>query len=72
MSDFEFFFGFFGLVMGLSVVEIIGGLDATDKLPPETHREWGQEIRMDQAVVDKVSDMWGRLGLPGDGKPIWK
>jgi hypothetical protein len=26
MSDFEFFIGFFGLVMGLSVVEIIGGL----------------------------------------------
>lgn len=48
------------------------GLDATDKWPPETKREWGEEIRMDQAVVDKVSDMWGRLGLPGDGKPIWK
>jgi len=48
------------------------GLDATDKLPPETNREWGQEIRMDQDVVDRVSDMWGKLGLPGDGKPIWK
>ncbi|WGM37882.1 UbiD family decarboxylase [Caulobacter sp. NIBR1757] len=47
------------------------GLDATDKLPPETHREWGVKIEMDQAVVDKVSDMWSRLGLPGDGKPIW-
>jgi len=48
------------------------GLDATNKWPPETHREWGKEIRMDQAVVDKVSAMWDRLGLPGDGKPIWK
>ncbi|MDP2260642.1 MAG: UbiD family decarboxylase [Caulobacter sp.] len=48
------------------------GLDATNKLPPETHREWGEQIRMDQDVVDRVSDMWGRLGLPGDGKPIWK
>jgi 4-hydroxy-3-polyprenylbenzoate decarboxylase len=48
------------------------GLDATNKLPPETHREWGEQIRMDQAVVDRVSDMWGRLGLPGEGKPIWK
>ncbi len=48
------------------------GLDATNKLPPETHREWGEKIRMDQAVVDRVSDMWDRLGLPGDGKPIWK
>jgi len=27
---------------------------------------------MDPDVVDRVSDMWGRLGLPGDGKPIWK
>jgi 4-hydroxy-3-polyprenylbenzoate decarboxylase len=48
------------------------GLDATDKWPPETKREWGQEIRMDQAVIDRVSDIWGKLGLPGDGKPIWK
>ena len=36
------------------------------------NREWGQEIRMDQDVVDRVSAMWGKLGLPGDGKPIWK
>jgi 4-hydroxy-3-polyprenylbenzoate decarboxylase len=48
------------------------GLDATNKLPPETHREWGEQIRMDQDVVDRVSDIWGKLGLPGDGKPIWK
>jgi len=27
---------------------------------------------MDRAVVDRVSDMWSRLGLPGDGTPIWK
>jgi 4-hydroxy-3-polyprenylbenzoate decarboxylase len=47
------------------------GLDATDKWPPETKREWGVKIEMDRAVVDKVSEMWGRLGLPGDGKPIW-
>jgi 4-hydroxy-3-polyprenylbenzoate decarboxylase len=48
------------------------GLDATDKLPPETRREWGQEIRMDQAVVDRVSEMWSRLDLPGGGRPIWR
>lgn len=48
------------------------GLDATDKWEPETHREWGEEIRMDQDVVDKVSGMWDELGLPGSGKPIWK
>jgi 4-hydroxy-3-polyprenylbenzoate decarboxylase len=48
------------------------GLDATNKVPPETKREWGKEIRMDQDVVDRVSDMWASLGLPGSGKPIWK
>lgn len=47
-------------------------LDATNKLPPETNREWGEKIQMEQAVVDKVSDMWDQLGLPGSGKPIWK
>jgi 4-hydroxy-3-polyprenylbenzoate decarboxylase len=47
-------------------------LDATNKLPPETQRDWGRKIRMDQAVVDKVSAMWSTLGLPGSGKPIWK
>jgi len=48
------------------------GLDATDKWPPETKREWGRKIGMDQAVVDKVSALWPELGLPGSGKPIWK
>jgi 4-hydroxy-3-polyprenylbenzoate decarboxylase len=48
------------------------GLDATNKWPPETKREWGREIRMDQGVVDRVSDMWTSLGLPGSGTPIWK
>ncbi|HEY4164421.1 MAG TPA: UbiD family decarboxylase [Dongiaceae bacterium] len=48
------------------------GLDATNKWPPETHREWGRQIRMDQEVVDMVSEKWASLGLPGSGKPIWK
>jgi 4-hydroxy-3-polyprenylbenzoate decarboxylase len=48
------------------------GMDATNKWPPETKREWGQQLRMDQDVVDRVSQMWGRLGLPGSGTPIWK
>jgi 4-hydroxy-3-polyprenylbenzoate decarboxylase len=46
-------------------------LDATDKWPPETKRDWGEEIRMDQGVIDKVDAMWSKLGLPGDGKAIW-
>jgi 4-hydroxy-3-polyprenylbenzoate decarboxylase len=48
------------------------GLDATDKFPGETNREWGRQIRMDQTVVDKVDAMWGELGLPGSGKKIWR
>jgi len=48
------------------------GLDATNKWPPETDREWGQKIRMDQAVIDRVDAMWSELGLPGSGKAIWK
>ena len=48
------------------------GLDATDKWEGETTREWGRPIRMDEDVVRKVTEKWSRLGLPGDGKPIWK
>ncbi|MFC4272230.1 UbiD family decarboxylase [Sneathiella chungangensis] len=48
------------------------GLDATNKLPPETHREWGRQIRMDDAVIEKIDRLWEKLGLPGDGKSIWK
>ncbi|WP_022727626.1 UbiD family decarboxylase [Fodinicurvata sediminis] len=47
------------------------GFDATDKWPPETHREWGQEIRMDPDVVKRVDDIWSQLGLPGSGRSIW-
>ncbi|MEJ1993646.1 MAG: UbiD family decarboxylase [Limibacillus sp.] len=48
------------------------GLDATDKIEPETKREWGKVLRMDQEVVERVTDIWDELGLPGSGKPIWR
>jgi 4-hydroxy-3-polyprenylbenzoate decarboxylase len=48
------------------------GLDATNKWPPETRRDWGTEIRMSDAVIEKVDRMWKDLGLPGSGKPIWR
>jgi 4-hydroxy-3-polyprenylbenzoate decarboxylase len=48
------------------------GLDATDKFPGESNREWGRQIRMDDAVIEKVDAMWNGLGLPGSGKKIWK
>ncbi|MSP42460.1 MAG: UbiD family decarboxylase [Alphaproteobacteria bacterium] len=48
------------------------GLDATNKLPPETSREWGRQIRMTDEVIKAVTEKWPRLGLPGRGTPIWK
>ena len=39
------------------------GLDATNKLPPETHREWGRKIAMDEDVIRTVTEKWPRLGL---------
>ena len=48
------------------------GLDATNKWPPETKREWGRLIRMNEDVIRTVSEKWPRLGLPCSGKPIWK
>jgi 4-hydroxy-3-polyprenylbenzoate decarboxylase len=48
------------------------GLDATDKWPPETKRDWGTKIRMEDAVVKRIDEIWAELGLPGSGKAIWK
>ena len=48
------------------------GLDATNKWPPETKREWGEKLYMAEDVVRTVTEKWPRLGLPGSGKPIWK
>ncbi|MBX3453287.1 UbiD family decarboxylase [Ferrovibrio sp.] len=48
------------------------GLDATNKWPPETKREWGEKLYMAEDVVRTVTEKWSRLGLPGSGKPIWK
>ncbi|MCC2681766.1 MAG: 3-octaprenyl-4hydroxybenzoate decarboxylase [Nitrosospira multiformis] len=39
------------------------GLDATNKWPGETTREWGKPIVMDEAVKAKVDEMWEELGL---------
>ncbi len=47
------------------------GLDATNKWPPETRREWGTKIRMSDEVIETVTSKWPSLGLPGSGKPIW-
>ena len=39
------------------------GIDATNKWPGETQREWGTPIEMDAAVKARVDGMWGKLGL---------
>lgn len=39
------------------------GIDATNKWPGETQREWGKPIAMDAAVKRRVDEIWGQLGL---------
>lgn len=39
------------------------GIDATNKWPGETQREWGKPIAMDPAVKRRVDDLWSELGL---------
>ena len=39
------------------------GMDATNKLPGETSREWGTPIVMDDATKQKVDEIWYDLGL---------
>lgn len=39
------------------------GMDATNKMPGETDREWGIPIVMDENVKQKVDDIWEQLGL---------
>lgn len=39
------------------------GLDATNKMPGETDREWGEPIVMDKAVKDRVDEIWDELGI---------
>ncbi|MGI9435625.1 MAG: UbiD family decarboxylase [Geminicoccaceae bacterium] len=47
------------------------GIDATNKWPPETKRDWGEKIAMDRDIVDLVTGRWSDYGLPGNGRPIW-
>ena len=39
------------------------GIDATNKLPGETDREWGTPIEMDEAVKKRIDDIWNDLGI---------
>ena len=42
------------------------GMDATNKLPGETNREWGRPIEKDPAIVARVDEIWSELGLDED------
>ena len=37
------------------------GIDATNKIFPETKRNWGKKISMDQEVIDKIDRIWPEL-----------
>lgn len=39
------------------------GMDATNKMPGETDREWGEPIEMDKAVKQKVDELWDQLAI---------
>jgi len=39
------------------------GLDATNKLPGETNREWGTTISMSTEVSARIDSIWQELGL---------
>jgi 4-hydroxy-3-polyprenylbenzoate decarboxylase len=39
------------------------GIDATNKWPGETSRQWGRPIAMDPAIRSRVDAMWKGLGL---------
>ena len=39
------------------------GLDATNKLPGETQREWGKPITMSNDIKERVDKLWPSLGI---------
>jgi len=47
------------------------GIDATTKIAPETARNWGRRITMNDDIIQEVTRKWKEYGLPGTGKSIW-
>jgi len=45
------------------------GLDATNKWPGETLREWGQPITMADDIQRRIDDIWAQLDIPGGSEP---
>ena len=44
------------------------GLDATNKWPGETQREWGRPIKKDPDVVAHIDAIWDELAIFNNGK----
>jgi 4-hydroxy-3-polyprenylbenzoate decarboxylase len=42
------------------------GLDATNKIGPETNRNWGEKMEMDPKIVSMVTERWHLYGINGD------
>jgi len=45
------------------------GLDATNKMPGETNREWGAPIEMDSEVKLRIDKLWRELGISDAKQP---
>ena len=45
------------------------GMDATNKWPGETDREWGEPIVMDESVKQEVDNIWQELAILPTDKP---
>ena len=39
------------------------GMDATNKMPGETSREWGEPIVMDETIKQRIDELWSELGI---------
>lgn len=39
------------------------GIDATNKMAPETNREWGEILEMSPDVVSRIDTLWPKLGI---------
>lgn len=44
------------------------GMDATNKMPGETDREWGEPIVMDAGVKQRIDDIWDELDIMSAAK----
>lgn len=45
------------------------GMDATNKMPGESTREWGLPIEMNEETKQRVDEIWDSLGIPESTKP---